>query len=117
VYNSRRDLVDLLINRGADVDARNHRQDTPLHWACQFGDRVIVQRLIQAGCNVHARETQAQTPIFMAVSAGQVEIVQLLIRSGSSVNVRDCEDIDLFDFIEVRSNSVLLRGMKGGCSH
>lgn len=48
-------LVELLLDRGADVDAVDARGHTALIIASQHGHRTIVQRLLSAGCRTDVR--------------------------------------------------------------
>ena len=45
-----------LVDRGADVDAEDDNQRTPLHEACINGYSELALALISRGANVHATE-------------------------------------------------------------
>ena len=54
VYNGQRDLVELFIKKGADVNAQTIHGKTPLHYAIMLtGDSVlpIIQTLLKNGAN------------------------------------------------------------------
>ena len=46
------DAMQLLIEAGADIDARSDIGLTPLHWAALCGNTAAIQLLIGAGANV-----------------------------------------------------------------
>ena len=83
--------VEALIQNGADVNARDERNSTPLHLALSFRVEVeSVQLLIQHGADVNARDKGNSTPLHLALSRGHVnsEILRLLLQHGADVNVR-----------------------------
>jgi mono/diheme cytochrome c family protein len=57
--------VELLINKGADVNAKNRRSSTPLHWAIH--DQAKVRLLLSKGANINARQAQGRTPLIAAM--------------------------------------------------
>ena len=60
--------LELLISKGADVNAKNRRSSTPLHWAIH--DQAKVRLLLSKGAEVNARQAQGRTPIFLAAMLG-----------------------------------------------
>ncbi|MHC5718709.1 MAG: ankyrin repeat domain-containing protein, partial [Nostoc sp.] len=54
-----KDIVELLIAKGADVHSRNHERDTPLHLA---DDLDVVELLIAKGADVNAKNNGDMTP-------------------------------------------------------
>lgn len=49
-------IVDLLLDRGAKIDARNQRGETALLVAARYGNKHVVNRLAERGANLHARD-------------------------------------------------------------
>ena len=85
--------MQLLIKHGADVDARDQSQSTPLHLASSRRDAETVQLLIEHRADVHARDESHSTPLHMASSSPywhcRGPIIRLLIEHGASVNACD----------------------------
>ncbi|WP_410542724.1 ankyrin repeat domain-containing protein [Wolbachia endosymbiont of Tetranychus urticae] len=48
------DEVKHLINEGADVNAKDVYEKTPLHWAAEKGHKEIVEILLKKGANVNS---------------------------------------------------------------
>jgi ankyrin repeat protein len=83
-------VVQLLLQAGADVDARTAGdRDTSLHLSAFEGWHEVVQLLLQAGADVNATSTDdAITALHVAALAGRVEVVQLLLQAGADVEAR-----------------------------
>ncbi len=77
-----KDIVELLIAKGADVNAKDTWNWTALHSAV-YGHKDIVELLITEGANVNARDGADRTPLFYAKDEGNTEIVELLRKHGA----------------------------------
>jgi FOG: Ankyrin repeat len=78
--------LQLLINKGADVNAKNRRSSTPLHWAIH--DEAKVRLLLSKGANVNAKQAQGRTPLYLAAMLGNgVPTIRLLLTSGADPNL------------------------------
>jgi ankyrin repeat protein len=71
--NGRKEVVQLLLNAGADVHAED---DLAIRLASVRGHTEVVQLLLNAGADVHARNDEA---IRLASKWGRTEVVQLLL--------------------------------------
>jgi len=77
-----KDIVELLIGKGADVNAKNFWDWTPLHSAV-YRHKDVVELLIASGADVNARDRSGGTPLSYAQSEGYTEIVGLLRKHGA----------------------------------
>jgi len=78
--------VEWLINKGADVNAKNNRRSTPLHWAIH--DEAKVRLLLSKGADVNTKQAQGRTPLFLAAMLGDgVPIMRLLFARGADPNL------------------------------
>jgi ankyrin repeat protein len=66
--NPKADIVRLLIDRGAEVDAQDETHITPLHLAAFWGSVEAVRLLIQHGADVTAQDGSSMTPLHSASS-------------------------------------------------
>jgi ankyrin repeat protein len=67
VWKGHPQVVTLLLEAGADVNARNendHWGTTPLHAAAHANQASIAQLLIDRGANVNATDREGRTPLF-----------------------------------------------------
>jgi ankyrin repeat protein len=72
--------VQILIQHGADVTARDETYSTPLHVAASLPfTGNIVRMLLSLGANVGAKDDRGRTPYQIASSRGLFEISGLLL--------------------------------------
>jgi hypothetical protein len=88
-YASQKEIAALLIAEGADVNARNINEETPLHRALTGNYGEIAELLIAKGANVHAVNKHGISPLYVASKYGCKEIVARLIAEGCDVNTVD----------------------------
>jgi len=69
VMVGRRDVVELLLSRGADPNARDAAGQTPLHWAVGEGHVDIVELLLERGADPNAKDYAGNTPLHIAAMA------------------------------------------------
>ena len=77
------ELVTLLIDAGADVNATTKSGQTPLILAAQNGHDKVVELLLGAGANVKAVNTRGASALFMAAQEGHDKAVKLLLKKGA----------------------------------
>ena len=76
-----------LVDRGADVDARDVNQRTPLHYACDKGHMEVAMALVDRGADVDARDVNQRTPLHLACRNGHMEVAMSLVKKGANVFV------------------------------
>ena len=82
---STKEMVELLISNGANVNAKNDDGWTPLHDAAT---KEVAELLIAKGADVEAKDKDNWTPLHKAAFGGHKEIVELLISEGADVNAK-----------------------------
>ncbi len=83
-------IVEMLITRGADVNAKAEGGWTPLHYATGGNDKEIVELLIGKGADMNAKNAKDQiTPLHWAAWRGHREVAELLIAKGAGVNSKN----------------------------
>ena len=70
---------DVLIYRGADINAKNDRGDTPLHISAYRGFLEILRLLVRAGADVLLRNGQDKTPQEEAAAGGHDQAAKYLL--------------------------------------
>ncbi len=86
------DLVQALVQAGANLEVRDNYGLTPLHGAARYGSPDLVQALVQAGANLEARGGKyGWTPLHVVAASGSPEKVQALVQAGANLEARDDE--------------------------
>ncbi len=99
-WNGHTDIVELLINEGANVNMHAGTGDTALHSAARNGNVEIVILLLDAGADVNDVNNPEWTPLHNAAQNGHKVVAELLIANGADVSARDWNGETPLDFTE-----------------
>jgi ankyrin repeat protein len=77
-------VADFLIDKGANINARNDRGATPLYFALKDPD--LAQRLVARGADVNIRAFGDHTPLHQAAFSGDLRVAKLLIDHGANLD-------------------------------
>jgi len=78
-----------LLKAKAKVNAVNSGGRTPLHYAARNGFDQVVRTLLGAGADVNIGRNIDGTPLFLAADEGHAQTVDALIEAGADVNAAD----------------------------
>nr|XP_034959420.1 ankyrin repeat and KH domain-containing protein 1 isoform X9 [Zootoca vivipara] len=98
-------FCELLINRGAHIDVRNKKGNTPLWLAANGGHLDVVQLLVQAGADVDGADNRKITPLMSAFRKGHVRVVQFLVKEVNQFP----SDIECMRYIATITDKDLLK--------
>ena len=88
-YNRTR-IVQLLLQHGADVHAKDKGGLVPLHNACCYGHFEVTELLIRHGANVGAMDLWQFSPLHEAASKARTEVCSLLLSHGADPMAFNC---------------------------
>ena len=82
-------MVSLLVEQGADINAKGGLSGNAVYLACRGKHMAVVDFLLEKGADVNARLMNNQTPLLRACSywANSLDAVQLLIEKAADVNL------------------------------
>ena len=84
------EIVKILLEAGADVNAKDTADITPLHRAAFNGANLIAETLLKAGANVNAAGGRHNsTALQIAAYRGHVGVVKVLLAHGADLNAVD----------------------------
>ena len=72
----------MLIDRGADVNARGEGDYTPLHEVAGVGRIEFAKLLLDHGANINARGDSGKTPLTIAIENKKNEMAEFLRSKG-----------------------------------
>ena len=78
-------IVRLLVDAGADPNAHQPGEETPLHWAASTDDWHVAAALIDAGADINAPDGSIGNPLENAVGYGCWDVARLLVARGADV--------------------------------
>ena len=81
-FNSSMEVVRVLIEAGADVNALDSDQDSPLHLAAEMNPE-IVPALLEAGATVNLLDNNHLSPLFFAAFSDHDSAVAALMAAGA----------------------------------
>ena len=77
-----KEIAELLITAGADVNLNNHGRQTPLHFATKQSHKEVVELLIINGAKVNIRNASGMTPLDWCIIKNQSKTADLLRKHG-----------------------------------
>ena len=73
------EIVQVLIDAGADIEAKNENGRSPLLLACEVSKLDAVKMLVEAGARVCATDSEGATCLILAAYFGHTETVRYLV--------------------------------------
>ena len=84
-----------LLGFGADIDVRNYKGKTGLHYAAKAGFLTVINLLIEKGATVDALDNSGETPLFEAIRSTikdgekQRAAIEALLIKGANPNLKN----------------------------
>ncbi|MDO8683286.1 MAG: ankyrin repeat domain-containing protein [Armatimonadota bacterium] len=104
---SNKEMAQLLISKGANINAKSGTNGRTALHST--GDIGVAEALIEAGLSVDVKDNNGVTPLFQAVYWNRREIVELLLSKGADVNAKAKDgQAPLFDADSVEIAKMLL---------
>ncbi|XP_018099069.1 poly [ADP-ribose] polymerase tankyrase-1 isoform X3 [Xenopus laevis] len=103
----RKDVVEHLLQTGANVHARDDGGLIPLHNACSFGHAEVVTLLLCQGADPNARDNWNYTPLHEASIKGKIDVCIVLLQHGADPNIRNTDGKSALDLADPSSKTVL----------
>jgi ankyrin repeat protein len=88
-YGGYKDITDLLLACGADINAKDTLGRTPLHFAASKQKIEIAVFLASKGASVDCQDDRKRTPLKEAVSTGNIKLTAKLLACGADHNIKD----------------------------
>lgn len=103
--------MDWLITQGADINARDEYERTPLHYHAQVNNVEKVALLLERGADIEAQDKYKNTPLHFAEY--NAEVAQLFIEKGADIKAKDNMGYNVMEHMLARlSNGYLVKAAK-----
>nr|XP_040129394.1 putative ankyrin repeat domain-containing protein 19 isoform X2 [Ictidomys tridecemlineatus]XP_040129395.1 putative ankyrin repeat domain-containing protein 19 isoform X2 [Ictidomys tridecemlineatus] len=79
----------ILLENGADPNAHNNRNETPLHFALSLKKTSLAEKLLSLNANIEARTTSGYTPLLLAIEQNRQQMVETLIQNKANIHAVD----------------------------
>eukprot|EP00184_Porphyridium_aerugineum_P002789 CAMPEP_0184700338 /NCGR_PEP_ID=MMETSP0313-20130426/12203_1 /TAXON_ID=2792 /ORGANISM="Porphyridium aerugineum, Strain SAG 1380-2" /LENGTH=588 /DNA_ID=CAMNT_0027159951 /DNA_START=196 /DNA_END=1959 /DNA_ORIENTATION=- len=89
VENSHENIVELLLNKGANINDEYNYRATALHIATKKNSASMVKLLLNKGANVNHENNYGITPLYSATEYGFENIFNILVANGANVNCKN----------------------------
>lgn len=73
------DIVNFLIEKNANVHAKNKNGKTPMHISASGGYLQLTNTLLKKGADVNVQDAEGHTPLILAVICDHKSVVSLLL--------------------------------------
>ena len=100
-------VMELLLDHGADVEARTDSGEAALHLVSMYDQyeegvsTAAVQLLVERGANVDATAAEGLTPLMLAAARGGKELVQALLSANVDLSIRFSNGLGALGFAEL----------------
>lgn len=72
-------VVPLLLEKGADVDAKTENEETALQVAAKNGHAAVARLLLDSGAEVDSEDCRRRTPLYWAATMNHFIVIKLLL--------------------------------------
>jgi uncharacterized protein YaaQ len=86
IENGNVEMVQVLLNASAKVNAKNYQKQTPLMMLDEDATPELVNLLIRYRAKITSVDKEGNTPLMHAAAFGNEDVLQILISAGSNVN-------------------------------
>ncbi len=99
-----RECVEVLIDTGGDINAKDESDLTPLHFAAGIGKVGCLEVLLANGADVNARDNKQKTTLHIigwspkGSKAQKERCAEMLINAGADVDAKDEDGNTIFDY-------------------
>lgn len=110
------DVIDntkLLIDHGADINARNRTGRTAVSQASFYGRFQLAEYLVEEGADIHMLETTGDTIVHYAVTGNESRIVRLLLQRGAPYRSTSSETGTVLHVAALHSDIPVLEELAG----
>jgi ankyrin repeat protein len=97
-YGGNRQIAQVLLDAGANMNAEDNQGFTPMHWAVYESlllpeAQEVAKLLVIRGADINARDKEGSTPLFWALWQGNRNLANFLLAHGADPTIRGKENL------------------------
>ena len=101
-------VIELVKNPKLNINYKDDKGWTALHYACDEGNLKIAEILIKSNININTPDNEKKTPLHISAFHGFFDISKLLVKNGADLNMLDNENNLVIHLCAKNSHSELL---------
>ena len=82
-------MVEYLVKKGSNMEAKGESGYTPLHYASINGHLPVVEYLVKKGADTEAKNKNGYTPLHLASDKGHRHVVEHLVEERADMEATD----------------------------
>ena len=112
VYNGHEKIVQLLLENGADANAKEVDDEPALIMAAKKGYSGVVRLLLVAGANIEAKDMYGETALLLGARYGHEDVIQLLLEKRADTDATNHYGLTALKIAERYKHEALVRLLK-----
>lgn len=105
-------VIQLLLNRGADIEAKGPFDTTPLHWAAANPNPAIARVLLDHGADTEVRRRDTgETPLHRAALEGNSAVIGELLDYGADIEAQTDQEWTPLHVATLSENPAAIRAL------
>ncbi len=105
-------MAQILLDAGADIDAKDNRGNTPLILAIKKHNLTLVQFVVVHGVDVNLANAERISLLHQAAYTGDEKVAAFLLKAGADPFVKNADGYTPLDFARAKKNSAVANELK-----
>ena len=102
-------VVRLLLEKGADIEAKAIYGHTALHKAVQFGHEAVVRLLLENKADIEVKDINRRTVLYWPVYFAHEAIMRLLLEKGADIEAKGIDGRTVLDVAVCQGHEAVVR--------
>jgi len=107
-----KDIINVLIENKAEINAKGENGKTPLTIALRRNNLQTAQLLIEKGSDINTRDDKGVTPLMWASYEGRLETVKFILKNNPDVNASNSKDRTALKYAIERNYKEIIQVLK-----
>jgi ankyrin repeat protein len=112
IKRGRIDVIQLLVDHGANLEMEGGKNVSPLQSAIESGSRTVVEYLLKRGAKTDHGTSDGYAPLAYATTCGWVQDVKLLLKYGADKSAKGSNGKTAYDVAKANNDKVMMGLLK-----